>query len=409
MADYDALTYWRLTGRYNGIVGDTTGTWGDADNRPDLFNAEIPVTLNLHVAGQRGVPELRLPGVTPPRTILLIPVDARIESGVLRLPGAPAGVDGVELVAKSTAMGLDDTPLLCTAEFGRTTIGGRLYQFAPVTFVVPTVEPAAYAAGRVQIITILGAPTAGAWQLYYDNLPTTGLPPVPTAGAVQAALRALAPIGTNVDVVGPDGGPFTATFTGPLGAGNPSPLVPVSTLTGGTAPKVVVTDAYTPVTLDLTTVERVDTPPSTPAELVVRMIPDDYHLTDTTLVFSAGGTDFGDGVDLAGVVGPRVTQVTSEAAPVIDVAATDVLDITALAVDVTGVTTTGTPRPWQPLWVSITAAAERTVVWDAGDFADSGTAAWPTVVPAGQTVTAAGRWNPALGRFVCFAADAAGY
>lgn len=109
------------------------------------------------------------------------------------------------------------------------------------------------------------------------------------------------------------------------------------------------------------------------------------------------------------VGGGRVVSIASSATPTIDVTATDVYDITALATNITSLSTTGTPRAWQPLWVSIHAAAGRTVAWNPVNFADSGAAAWPTAIPAGATVTAAGRYVPAEGKFICFAVDDDGY
>lgn len=278
MADYDQLTYCRLVGLYNGIVADTVGNFGDADARPDLYAPWMDATITVRVAGQAKTPELRLTDVTPPRTMLLIPITARVEGGIFRLPGQTEGVDGVDIIAKSARMGLGDTPLLCTVSFGPATLAGRSYQYDPVTFVLPTVEPADYAAGRVQIITLMGGPTAGSWRLLYDNITTPGMTVAVTSGQLQTNLRALAPIGTNVTVVaGPGPSQFTVTFTGALGAGNPSPLVAKDALTGGDNPWVRVQDAYTPVTLDLSTVERVDSPPSTPSALVIRQIPDDVR------------------------------------------------------------------------------------------------------------------------------------
>lgn len=257
MADYDALTYCRLIGLYSGVVADTVGSFGDADTRPDLYAPWIDAEITVRVAGQSKTPELRLIEASPPRTVLLIPVAARVEAGVLRLPGQNTGDDGVGIIAKSSLMGLGDTPLLCTVAFEPATINGRAYQYDPVTFALPVIEPADYAAGRVQIISITGGPTGGSWRLLYDNITTPGMARAVSAGELQTQLRAIVPIGVNVTVAaGPGADQFTVTFTGPLGAGNPSPLVAKSSLTGPVPADVRVDDAYTPVTVDLTTVER---------------------------------------------------------------------------------------------------------------------------------------------------------
>ena len=283
MADYAELTYAHVVGLFNTIIGDTTGQFGDPGTTPDIYNVNMPVTLKVHVAGTNPdeVPELRIVDGNPPRTLLLAPVFARVESGVLRLPGADADQNGVDIVAKSTIMGLGDTPLLLTAQFGNATISGRTYTYDPITVEIPVVEPADYEAGRVQTITITGGPTGGQFALVYGVNPTAYLGNAPTALQMQTALRGLAQIGTNVNVTGPvtvpEGQQYTATFTGPLGAANPLILGSIENLTGGDGASVIIRDTYTPETIDLTTADRVDLPPSDPpAELVLRRLPTEY-------------------------------------------------------------------------------------------------------------------------------------
>jgi hypothetical protein len=285
MADYAELTYAHVVGLFNTIIGDTTGQFGDPGTTPDIYNVNMPVTLKVWVAGTSTdeVPELRIVDADPPRTILLAPISARVESGVLRLPGADEDQNGVDIVAKSAILGLGDTPLLLTASFGLATINGREYQFDPITVELPTVEPADYHAGRVQTITITGSPAGGQFALVYGVNPTAYLTNAPTALQMQTALRGLAAIGTNVDVTGPvvvaEGQQYTATFTGPMAAMNPLILGSIENLTGGTQPDVVVRDTYVPATIDLTTADRVLLPPSTPpAELVLRRLPATYEV-----------------------------------------------------------------------------------------------------------------------------------
>jgi hypothetical protein len=262
MADFDELTYFHLIGRYNGIVGDTAGTFGDPGPEPDLYAVNMTATIKLLLADatgkELGPPELRLTTADPPRTLLLIPITATVASGVLRLPGADTGIDGIDLVANSPVLAIPDgSTLLCEVTFGPTTIGGNRYQYDPVTFAVPTVLPADYTANVVQTITITGSPDGGDWELIYGTTPTATMPPTATGADVQTALRALSAIGTAVTVTGPGGGPYVATFDTAV---IPRPLrlgaLDNLTSTAHTGPGVVVTDAYTPVTIDLTTVER---------------------------------------------------------------------------------------------------------------------------------------------------------
>ena len=88
MADLAELSYFQLDGNYNGIIPDTF----DPGLDPDFFNVWCDVTLGLRVEGgpKNGALELRLTSLTPPRTVLLVPIPARIETGVLRLPRAEA-------------------------------------------------------------------------------------------------------------------------------------------------------------------------------------------------------------------------------------------------------------------------------------------------------------------------------
>ena len=197
-----------------------------------------------------GAPELRLTSATPPRTLLLIPIRANVESGVLRLPGAD--VDGVDLIATSAILGLaDGEDLIATVTFGDTTIGGSSYKFDAVRYVVPTVTPETYAANQVQVVTLVGG-TGGQWALVYGKNPTAFLPPGAAASVVQAALRAVA--GPDLTVVGDDGGPYMVTFDEEA-VPRPYPLGAIDQLTPQVA-AVRIVDQYTPVVVDLTTVPR---------------------------------------------------------------------------------------------------------------------------------------------------------
>lgn len=229
MADYDVLTYFHLVGTYDGIVGDTTGFFGDAGPAPDLYavnmTAEVALRIADPVTGKPGgVPELRLTTPNPPRTLLLLPIDAAVQSGVFRLPGADTGVDGVDLVADSPVLGLDPAAkLICVVTFGQATIGGHAYQFDPVMFEVPTVAGADYHANVVQQIQFTGSPAGGGWSPVYGSIPTSTLQINTSAAALQTALRAINAIGNAVTVTGGTGGVNcvqTVTVTGGVGVGN---------------------------------------------------------------------------------------------------------------------------------------------------------------------------------------------
>lgn len=303
MADLNALTYCRLVGLYNSVVADTVGPYGDTDERPDMFKPYMDATITVFIAGQEGrTPELRLEDANPPRTVLLTPIDCVVEAGVFRLKSQNTGIDGVDIIAKSAIMGLGTTPLLCRVDFGPVKIAGRTYQYEPVTFVLPTIEREDYTAGVHQVVTVTGSPTGGLFRLLYENSATSTLPRTATAAVVQAAMRAIPAIGNNVTVTGPAGGPWDVVFTGALAADMPSPLSGSDSFTGGTAPQIVVTDTYQPVTLDLSTVDRVDLPPTTTSQLVVRMIPDQVLLEEegppSRIRFYAGGEPIGESLPL---------------------------------------------------------------------------------------------------------------
>lgn len=152
MADL-ALSYFQLDGTFRGVIPDTF----DPGLGPDYFNVWCNVTLTIRVEGgpKDNALELRLTGTTPPQTVLLVPVLARIETGTLRLPRAEApatetptpaeraeqeAATGVRLLAKSSALGLGTKKLLCDVKFGQAKILGQQWRFTDFTFEVPTVE-----------------------------------------------------------------------------------------------------------------------------------------------------------------------------------------------------------------------------------------------------------------------------
>jgi len=93
---------------------------------------------------------------------------------------------------------------------------------------------------EVQTVTITGEPTGGDFTLTYSGQTTAAIAFDATAATVQTRLRALSTIGgSNVNVTGNAGGPYTVTFVGALGNTNVAQISATATgLTGGTTPGV---------------------------------------------------------------------------------------------------------------------------------------------------------------------------
>ena len=109
-------------------------------------------------------------------------------------------------------------------------------------------------------------------------------------------------------------------------------------------------------------------------------------------------------------VTPRVGTVASSATPAIDTDTTDLFTITALAANITSMTSglTGTPTDGQKLMIRIKGAAAQTITWGAS-FISSGVATLLASTVAGKTHTVGLVWDAALQDWVCVAVDATGY
>jgi len=99
-------------------------------------------------------------------------------------------------------------------------------------------------AGRT--VTIAGGPTGGTFILSFNGADTGPIAFNAPAADVQAKLRALATVGgANVEVTGPDGGPYTVNFV--AGRGHPVAMLTCNytaqALTGGTSPQVQIKHA----------------------------------------------------------------------------------------------------------------------------------------------------------------------
>jgi len=109
-------------------------------------------------------------------------------------------------------------------------------------------------------------------------------------------------------------------------------------------------------------------------------------------------------------INPRIGTVASAAAPAINVNNVDQFNITALATNITSMTTglSGTAVDGQKLMIRITGSAARSITWGAS-FISSGTAMLPASTVAGRTHLIGFIYDSAAARWVCVAVDAAGY
>jgi hypothetical protein len=138
-------------------------------------------------------------------------------------------------------------------------------------------------------------------------------------------------------------------------------------------------------------------------------------ITGTLAQFNTAVTD-ADLVSLAGAetltnkrITHRVNTVTSSATPSINTDTTDLFTITALAVAITGVTATGTPTEGQRLMVRIKDnGTARAITWGAS-FVSSGVAILPTTTVASKTHHVGFIYDTVVAKWVCIAADSAGY
>jgi hypothetical protein len=108
---------------------------------------------------------------------------------------------------------------------------------------------------------------------------------------------------------------------------------------------------------------------------------------------------------------PRVGTVASSATPAIDVGLFDQFNITALAVAVTSMTSglTGTPVDGQKLLIRIKDnGTARAIAWGAS-FVASGAAPLPTTTAVSKTHLVGFIYDSTAAKWVCVAADAAGY
>lgn len=110
-------------------------------------------------------------------------------------------------------------------------------------------------------------------------------------------------------------------------------------------------------------------------------------------------------------VTPRVNTTTSSATPAINTDTTDIFTITALAANITSMTTslTGTPTGGQQLLIRIKdSGTARTIAWGTS-FASSGVATLLATTVISKTHWVALTWDDVVAKWVCLAVDSTGY
>lgn len=125
----------------------------------------------------------------------------------------------------------------------------------------------------------------------------------------------------------------------------------------------------------------------------------------TSLGLGTIATQASDSVSITGgtVTGtritPRVSTTASSATPSINTDNVDVYGITALTVNITGFTMSGTPTNGQKLWIYIVGTAARSITWG-GSF-EASTIALPTTTVSTNRLDVGFVWNSVSSRWRC--------
>jgi hypothetical protein len=101
-------------------------------------------------------------------------------------------------------------------------------------------------------------------------------------------------------------------------------------------------------------------------------------------------------------VTPRVSTPTVAGTYAIDTDSFDMVVITGQNVNITNVTTTGTPTNGQKLWFSVTGTAARTISFNASNF-EASTVALPTTTVSTNRLDVGFVWNVATSKWRCVA------
>jgi hypothetical protein len=98
----------------------------------------------------------------------------------------------------------------------------------------------------------------------------------------------------------------------------------------------------------------------------------------------------------------RVSTPTVAGTYAINTDSFDMVVITGQNVNITDVTTTGTPTNGQKLWFSVTGTAARTIAFNASNF-ESSTVTLPTTTVSTDRLDVGFVWNPATAKWRCVA------
>jgi hypothetical protein len=125
----------------------------------------------------------------------------------------------------------------------------------------------------------------------------------------------------------------------------------------------------------------------------------------TSLGLGTIATQASDSVSITGgtVTGtritPRVSTTASSATPSINTDNVDVYGITALTVNITGFTMSGTPTNGQKLWIYIVGTAARSITW--GASFEASTIALPTTTVSTNRLDVGFVWNSVSSKWRC--------
>lgn len=123
------LKFFTLRGRVRSVVADEA----DADEDPEVKGIMSGLKITPTAKGH---PVIKASLLTPPTVMVLCPIRARIDNGVLSLRETQADV---RLVAKSDVLGLGETPLVYRLEFFETTFNGQPQQLPSLTIQAPEI------------------------------------------------------------------------------------------------------------------------------------------------------------------------------------------------------------------------------------------------------------------------------
>jgi hypothetical protein len=106
---------------------------------------------------------------------------------------------------------------------------------------------------------------------------------------------------------------------------------------------------------------------------------------------------------------PRIGSVASTATPSISCALYDFYEITALATPITGITITGTPNDGQQLILRIKDNGTAQAITHGSSFGSSGVASLVSTTVGSKQMTEGFFYDANASKWICMAADAAGY